>query len=76
MATKKDSINFNRNPLVDVCWQGTISNCQQVLDMLTYLNFTDGVDQDATMGLVHVHNMLKDALNYEFDTSIKELKKA
>tara|TARA_B100001778_G_C17966507_1_gene352837 strand:- start:237 stop:461 length:225 start_codon:yes stop_codon:yes gene_type:complete len=63
MATKKDSINFNRNPLVDVSWQGTVTNCQQVIRFVSSVNYIDFGEEEA-VGFFHVLNTVNDALQY------------
>lgn len=52
-----------KNALVDVNWQGTVTNCQQVIRFVSSINHLDFGEEEAT-GLFHVLNTVNDALQY------------
>lgn len=60
MAAKQHS---TKNALVDVSWQGTVTNCQQVIRFVSSVNYADFGEEEA-VGLFHVLNTVNDALQY------------
>jgi len=52
-----------KNALVDVSWQGTVTNCQQVIRFVSSINYIDFGEEEA-VGLFHVLNTVNDALKF------------
>ena len=75
MANGNNSTIFDRNPLIDGGdWRGTAQNCQQVIRLLSDINFVD-FDEEQRVGLSHITNMLHDALGHEIEMRDREVAK-